>query len=206
MQNYLRLIIILSAISVIGLIVVWLFMRDMRGGPGVVESKISSQTVVQEVQKIGRLELVHYRIRDVFDKELSKPIGFGFSGLTYRNSNKLVLVISGEVIGCIDLAKLDSSAVQLADTVLTLRLPPAEVCVHKIDHQNTKVFSSDFSLLTTFQGKQAEIVDQAYKEAETQILEAAKKDGILQETDKQARVFLEPLVKKFGIKKVVFVK
>lgn len=206
MQNYLRLIIILSSISVVGLIVVWLFFRDLRGGPGVVESKITSQSVVQEVQKIGRLELVHYRIRDVFDKELSKPIAFGFTGLTYKNSNKLVLVVSGEVIGCIDLAKLDAAAVQLTDTVLTLKLPPAEVCVHKIDHQNTKVFSSDFSLLTTLQGKQAELVDQAYQEAETQILEAAKKDGILKETDRQARAFLEPLLKRFGAKRIVFAK
>ncbi len=196
LSSTIKWIAILAAVLIVGLAGAYFMYRDALGNK--TTEHTTSQIVVQEVRKIGKLELVHYKLKEVLEKRVDNNV------LGWTHTSKILLVVSGEAVGCIDLTKLDSAAVQLNDSTLTLRLPKAELCVFKIDHQNSKIYDANFSLVTRLQGKETALIDAAYKEAETQVRDAAIKEGILTETDKQARVFLQPLLQKLGAKHVRF--
>lgn len=164
---------------------------------------IDSEAVVQEVQLLGRLELVKYKIKDVFRSTTTDSVGrkYWFGKMEVRS--EIMLVVAGEAIGCIDLAKLTVQDIRIdADTVY-VRVPEPEVCVFKIDHQNTEVMNTKFDSWDWRKDKEANQIATALKEAEKAVEQNALNLGILTETRNQAGPFLTALFEKFGFAKVV---
>ncbi len=189
---------------VIGGIAGYFIYKDLAGDKATV-TVLDSQAVVEEVQLLGRLELVKYKIKDVFTQRSTEKVNrLGQSWLgQFEVSSEIILIVAGEAIGCIDLAKLTAQDIRIdADTVY-VRVPEPEVCVFKIDHQNTQVMNTKFDSWDYRKDKAARQIEAALKAAEKAVEQNALNQGILTETRAQAGPFLTALFQKFGFAKVV---
>ncbi len=159
------------------------------------EVKSEHRVVINEIQKLGRLELVKYQMKDVYTKEIKYAIpGFG---------TKLLMIIAGEAVGCIDLMKLDSTAFLVQGKKVILKLPAPEICNFKIDHQKSKVYNADFSIMEYSSTGRVELIQAAFREAEVQIQQSAKQEGILLQTQRNAETFFQQFFKGLGFTEIV---
>ena len=148
--------------------------------------------VLEKIESLGNLELIRYTYKDMVEHEVIKA---------YLPDPKVVLMVSGEVVGCLNLKKVKTTdVVEKADTVY-IRLPRPEICVSKINHNESKVFDTRN---TTLFGDRTKLIDQAYKIAENHLPQAAKQANILERTKKSGEKLLKPLFENLSKKKVVF--
>ena len=155
---------------------------------------VTHNTVLTQVEALGRLELVRYRFKDVVE----------YKRRTYRflPESKVALVVGGEAVGCIDLRKLKPQDVVLeGDSVVRVALPPAELCTWQIDHQASRVYSVENGFL-----QDAELVDAGYKYAETNVRRAALQSGILAQTELNAQQILRPMLETMTGRRVVLTR
>ena len=152
---------------------------------------VTHNTVLTQVEALGRLELVRYRFKDVVE----------YKRRTYRflPESKVALIVSGEAVGCIDLRKLKPQDVVLeGDSVVRVALPAPELCTFQIDHSKSRVFSTENGFF-----QDAELVDEGYKYAEAQVRNAALQSGILAETQRNAEQILGPMLRGLTGRRVV---
>lgn len=153
------------------------------------ESKVNQNLVLNQVTALGKIELVNYQFKDVVESELQK---------TLLPNSRALLIISGQVIGCIDLTKIKSESFDYKGDSLKIKLPNPEICTNKIDHSQSKVYDvSLFSLLD-----QSQLIDEAYKKAELQIQDSAMQMGIIEQTKQNADKILKPMFEKISGKKI----
>lgn len=146
-------------------------------------------TVVERVQHLGKLELCKYYIKDVIEYKQE---------IDMLPDPSVLLVISGEAVGCVDLEKITKNNLVENDSTIVLTLPKAEICVWKINHKESKVYNTRFGYF-----QEADLVDKAYKKAESTIYNTALKQGIEQETRARAKVFLKSFLQAFTKKNIV---
>jgi hypothetical protein len=151
----------------------------------------SHQTLVEKIENLGKMEFVRYQIKDVIEYKQS-------SGYAYLPDAKVLLVIEGEAVGCVDLMGLGEDRIEVVGDSLYLRLPAPELCYHKINHQNSKVYDTKFTLMAN----EAGLVDEAYKRAEEQVRQTALSSGILSQTAQNAKLVLKPMLEQMSGKTV----
>lgn len=156
------------------------------------EVETTSQVVVQEITDIGRLELVHYHLKDVITRTVKNDFWF---------DTKVLVLVSGEVIGCIDLEKISHDDIHVDGDSISIKLPKPELCVVKVDHQNTKVFDSEFTVVDYLQNSQGEIIQEMFKDAEGFIADAAMEQGIIDATKANGIRFFEQFLLSLGFTK-----
>jgi len=172
---------------------------------------IESTIILEKVESLGRMELVKYSYKEIFDY---KAISSGkISGEAILRSYdfspdlKAVLIASGEAVGCIDLGKLEANDIEIKNDTLTILLPEPELCYHKLDMENTKVYDFERSgWWSRFFGDDDEIkrvIERAYQAAERQIRTSALEGGILQKTNENAKLILKPMLEKMSGKTVI---
>jgi hypothetical protein len=157
------------------------------------EVVVNFNTVLTSVEDLGRMELVRYNFKDVveYEKTVSRFIP----------NSKLVLIVSGEAVGCVDFAKITQADIQFqGDTLVQVALPDPEICYYKVDHSKSKVFSKEN---TYFQD--AELVEEGYKYAEQNVKKAALNSGILRQTTVNAEKILKPMLEEITGRRVVLV-
>jgi hypothetical protein len=191
MKGYL-LLIIFALFGVAALIFV--FKYDVASDEVPAPPEITHYEILDKIETLGKLELTKFYIKDIIEKKDIKE--------WYKLDPKVVLIISGEVIGCIDLTKLDSTSVQMSESEITVTLPPPEICVFKIDHQGSRVYNIENSMF--YDDKV--LIDNAYKYAEMSLKNAALKKGILEETRKSAIKVLIPIIQTLQPNKKVILK
>jgi len=149
----------------------------------------SHQTTLERVESLGKLELVRMNIRDVMEhRQIRQWLLPDASAL---------LIISGEVVGCIDLHKVKPENIIIEKDKIKIQLPAPELCYCKVDHSNSKVYSTRFSYFTKI-----DLVDSAYREAEKQLWNMALESGILDQTQTTAVALLKPFFENLGFKQV----
>lgn len=153
--------------------------------------EITNNIIVEKIELLGKLELCKFYIKDIVEHKKIAP--------WYDKDSKVVLIISGEAIGCIDLRKIDSSAVQITETQVIITLPPAEICSFKIDYQASKIYDVE----TGFFEDDKVLIDKAYQLAETEIQKSATKMGIEKQTRLNAEVILKPFLAGITDKEIV---
>ncbi len=151
--------------------------------------EVDHNIILQKVTAMGKLELVKYRFKDVIESRINKQ---------FLPDAKVMLIVEGEAVGCIDLTKLNIKHLMLEKDILKIDLPDPEVCFYKIDHSKSKIYDTQFALLD-----EAKLVDKAFKEAENNIRQTAIDNGILEQTKINATKILQPIVEKIANKKVV---
>ncbi len=157
--------------------------------------KTIHETLLEKVEALQRLELVKYRIKDVMVLEKGS--------IPLLTKTKALLVISGEAYGCIDLSSMEERIRISGDTVF-IKLPRPQVCNYRLNHDETRLYDLNMSLLDIAMDKDEKIMDNLYRDAQNRILQEALKSGILEDTRRKARDFLSNLVSALGFQVIVF--
>jgi hypothetical protein len=110
----------------------------------------------------------------------------------------VLLIVSGEATGCLDLTKIKVSDIAENGDTLVIHLPEPEICNYKIDHSKSKVYDTEYAFLD-----EAKLVDNAFQKAEREIAQNAQSMGILEQTKKSAEQVLKPFLENVSKKKVV---
>jgi Protein of unknown function (DUF4230) len=164
----------------------------VRGGRTVVN--VDQPTVVRQIQQLQRLETVSYTMDKIISGEHDAPYFPKF-----LVGDRLLLVVHGEVIGGVNLAKLQPRDVALQGHDISIRLPQAEVFSTRIDNVKTRVYSRDTGL---FSSPDPNLESEVREEAERQLQQAALQDGILKAADQNARNTISGMLKGLGFNQV----
>src|SRR5271165_7611916 len=102
---------------------------------------VDQPTVVRQIQRLQRLETVSYTMDKIISGEHDNPYLPKF-----LVSDRLLLVVHGEVVAGINLASLQPGDVQVQGQTVAIHLPPAEIFSTRLDNAKTKVYSRDTGL------------------------------------------------------------
>lgn len=190
-MQFIRFLVRLLSLAGIIFLAVWISRSCGNASEENRAETVTNHTVVlQEITAMGKLELVKFNFKDVVEHEVVKE---------WLPNSRAVLIVSGEAIGCIDLTK-----VQLTDIVanqtdtLLIYLPEPELCVNKINHEQSKVYNVEYAMF-----EEGKLISEAYAKAEKQIGTSALQMGILDQTRENAEKMLKPLLEKVSGKKVL---
>jgi Protein of unknown function (DUF4230) len=157
---------------------------------GRTQMNVDQPTVVRQIQQLRRLETVSYAVDKIISGEHENPYL-----PTFLVSDRLLLVVHGEVIGGVDLAKLQPSDVSTQGRSITIHLPAAEVFTTRLDNAQTRVYSRDTGL---FSSPDPNLETEVRQEAERQLESAARQDGILKLADQNARTTISSMLTALG--------
>jgi hypothetical protein len=166
---------------------------NLRGGGPVIPNQ---STVVRQIQQLQRLETVRYTMDKIISGERDSAYLPKF-----LVSDRLLLVVHGEVIGGVDLTKLQPTDVSVRGRIVAVRLPSPEILVTRVDNAKTRVYSRDTGL---FSSPDPNLESEVRQEAERQLQQAAQQDGILKTADDNARSALITILKGLGFERVEF--
>jgi hypothetical protein len=155
---------------------------------------VSQPTVVRQIQQLQRLETVTYTMDKIISGERDNPYLPKFLA-----GDRLLLVVHGEVIGGVDLAKVQPADVIVRGQSITFHVPQSEIFSTLIDNARTRVYSRDTGLFTS---PDPNLESEVREEAERQLQQAALQDGILKTADQNARSTLASMLKGFGFAQV----
>jgi len=156
-------------------------------------TQFESTLVLQEIEKLGKLELVKYNYKEVVEMEnvAKRYLDLGYFYIPGGQDQKAILIAQGEAVACIDLQKIKKEDIELKQDTLIVNLPQPEICYYKVNLQNSKFYDLKTS---KDQKKAGEFVDEVYAKAEAQIREAAIQSGILAEAKTMSNSVLKPFL------------
>jgi Protein of unknown function (DUF4230) len=167
-------------------------MGILRGGR--TQINVDQPTVVRQIQQLQRLETVSYTMDKIISGERSNAYLPNFLA-----GDRLLLVVHGEVIGGINLARLQPGDVLVQGQKVSIHLPAAEVFSTRIDNARTRVYSRDTGL---FSSADPNLESEVREEAERQLQQAALQDGILKTAADNARSTISGMLYGFGFHEV----
>jgi hypothetical protein len=156
--------------------------------------RVDQPTVVRQIQQLQRLETVRYTMDKIISGEHDNPYLPQFLA-----GDRLLLVVHGEVVGGIDLTKLQTTDVAIHGRDITVRLPSAEIFSTRLDNAKTRVYSRDTGLFTS---PDPNLESQVREEAEKELEQASLQDGILKTADQNAQSTISSLLKGLGFNTV----
>ncbi|MEQ8245322.1 DUF4230 domain-containing protein [Fulvivirga sp.] len=155
------------------------------------------QTLVQEIEDLGKLELVKYNFKEITEvKKISKEYLRFFK---LGPDSKIAIISVGEATGCIDLTKIKAEDVQESNDTIFINLPKSELCYYKLDMEKSRIYSLETNPMID----KKEFIQDAYKSAESEIREAALNSGILERTRDNAELILKPMLERMSGKVVI---
>ncbi|PWK19464.1 uncharacterized protein DUF4230 [Arcicella aurantiaca] len=167
----------------------WEKLKDFKNPFSSGDVEVSHNVLLQQISSMGKLELVKYNFRDVVESKIKKDL---------LPDAKVLLIVSGEATGCLDLTKIKATDLAENGDTLVVHLPEPEICNYKIDHSKSKVYDTEYAFLD-----EAKLVDNAFQKAESEIAQNAQSMGILEQTKKSAEQVLKPFLENVSKKKVV---
>jgi hypothetical protein len=156
-------------------------------------TQFESTLVLQEIEKLGKLELVKYNYKEVVEMEnvAKRYLDLGYFYIPGGQDQKAILIAQGEAVACLDLQKIKTEDIELRQDTLYVNLPQPEICYYKVNLQNSKFYD----LKTSSDSKKAtQFVDEVYAKAESQVKEAAINSGILADAKKMSHSVLKPFL------------
>ncbi len=192
------LIVVISIVAGVGLArygaslpgVGWLFGE---GQP----STTTSPVVVEGVQKLDRLDTVRWTESVVVTKNTG-----GTELRRFLTGEELILVAVGEVEAGIDLSGIGEEDVTVEGESVTLQLPEAEITSASLDEERTRVYDRDQGILNL--RPDDTLLEEARREAEDELLAAARKNKIEETADQNARGTIQAFLTTLGFKEVRF--
>lgn len=158
----------------------------------------SVPAVVEKIQRLNRLESVVYSLDTVVEGSHSSQV---FPDLLA--GDRLLLVVHGQSIAGVDLAKLKPEDVRIQDTpkgrAIHVNLPPSELFLTSLDNQHTRVYVRTTGLLVP---ADPNLESDTRAKAQDQLQKAALSDGILDAAAKNARATITTLLYSFGFAQV----
>ena len=184
-----------------------LFLRHASSGlPAQLAAMITSRpasfntsvpVVVEQMQHLNRLETVVYSLDSVVEGSKTSPV---FPDIL--TADRILLVVHGQSIGGIDLAKLKPEDVRIdgADRrSIRVNLPESEIFLTTLDNEHTRVYSRTTGLLVPVD---RDLESETRARAQEQLRQAALTDGILDAARKNARSTIAALLYSLGFQHV----
>lgn len=154
----------------------------------------SAPVVVEQIQKLSRLETVSYSVDTVVEGRRSSAVLpdslFG---------DKLLLIVHGQVFAGIDLGKLRPESVHVQGKAVAVELPASEIFSTRIDENKSRVFARETGL---FVPSDPNLETETRRTAESQILRSAQSDGILDTARSNGRASIESLLRGLGFEQI----
>ncbi len=154
-------------------------------------------TYIQEVRALARLETIQYSVEKVITAEI------GQGNFDFLFGDTLLFVAHGVAIAGIDMSKIQPQDMVLVNGVLNVRLPPAEIFIVTLDNNKSYVYRRDTGILTK---QTVDLETLARQRAEEEIQKAVLEDGILNQAQNNAELFLYKFFQSLGYRDVVFIK
>jgi hypothetical protein len=158
----------------------------------------SVPTVVEKIQRLSRLETVVYSLDTVVEGARSSVVLPDLLA-----GDRILLVVHGQSIGGIDLAKLKPEDVRISDNngsrSIHVTLPASQIFVTTIDNQHTRVYARSTGLLVP---ADANLESETRAKAQQQLEKSALSDGILDTARKNARATITTLLYGLGFQQV----
>src|ERR1700723_1793519 len=155
---------------------------------------VSQPTVVVQIQQLQELETGTHTMDKIISGERDNPYLPKFLA-----GDRLLLVVHGQVIAGVDLAKVQPADVIVHGQSIVFHVPQAEIFSTLIDNSRTRVYSRDTGLFTS---PDPDLETEVRAAAERQLQQAALQDGILKTADQNARSTLASMLKGFGFSQV----
>ncbi|MCB2202554.1 DUF4230 domain-containing protein [bacterium] len=152
-------------------------------------------TIIREVQSLARLETIQYTIEKIITAEVNQGVFGPLFG------DRLLFVAHGVSIAGVDLSKLESEDLRVEDDTLYVTIPDSEVFITTLNNEDSYVYDRTTGLLRK---GDPQLETEARQLAEQEILKAALEDGILDQAQINAEIFLERLFNDLGYTYVVF--
>ena len=183
-------------------IVIWLaagsgalqLLANLRGGHSLIG--VDQPTVVRQIAQLQRLETVKFTMDKIISGERENPYLPKF-----LISDRLLLVVHGEVIAGVDLSALQPADVSVQGKSVSVHVPSAQILVTRLDSAKTRVYSRDTGL---FSSTDPNLESEVRQRAEQQLQEAALDGGILKSAEENARTTVASLLKGLGFTQVDF--
>jgi hypothetical protein len=156
----------------------------------------SVPVVVEQMQRLSRLETVVYSLDTVVEGDRSSPVlPDALAG------DRILLVVHGESIAGIDFSQLKPEDVRIdAGTHGShVTLPPSQMFVTTLDNQHTRVYSRDTGWLVS---PDQNLESDTRAKAQDQLQKAALTDGILDAARRNARATVTTLLYSLGFQQV----
>ena len=157
----------------------------------------SVPAVVERIQSLNRLETVVYSLDSVVEGDRTSPVLPDILA-----GDKILLVVHGQSIAGIDLAKLKPEDVRIDgpdQRSIRVNLPPSEIFVTTLDNGKTRVYARTTGLLVP---ADQNLESDTRTKAQYQLQEAALSGGILDSARKNARATITALLFSFGFQHV----
>jgi hypothetical protein len=161
---------------------------------GRTEISVNQPTVVRQIQQLQRLETVRYTMDKIIGGGKDNPYLPKF-----LVGDRLLLLVHGEVIAGVDLAKVQPGDITVSGRDISIRLPASEVFTTRIDNARTRVYSRDTGL---FSSADPNLETEVRQEGERQLQQSALQDGILKAADENARHTITSMLHGFGFSQV----
>jgi Protein of unknown function (DUF4230) len=158
--------------------------------------RIDQPTVVHQIQQLQRLETVSFSMDKIISGEHDSPYLPKF-----LVSDRLLLVVHGDVIAGVDLSQLQSQDVAIQNKTISIRVPKSQILVTRLDNSQTRVYSRDTGL---FSSPDPNLETEVRQEAEHQLQDAALQGNILKTADDNSRSTLSALLHSLGFTTVEF--
>jgi Protein of unknown function (DUF4230) len=156
---------------------------------------LSRPAVVQRIQRLQRLETVVYSMEKIVTgAQENKFLPRMLAG------ERILLIVHGEVVAGIDLAKLDDSKITVNGRSIEVEMPAAELFSTRIDNQRTRVYSRETGLFTA---PDPNLESEVRREAERQVQQSAIEGGILKTATENGRANLTGLLEGLGFESVI---
>jgi hypothetical protein len=155
-------------------------------------------TLILHIRALSRLETIQYSMETIIEGG-SDPGGFlSFLGI---GKEKLVLIARGQVVGGVDLSRMEEDDMVVNGQKVTLYLPPAEILVSKLDNKRTGVYEYEKGLFTR---RDVQLESELRTRAEEELVRRAVEDGILAQAEANAKAYLLLLLHTLGFTEVEF--
>ncbi len=155
-------------------------------------------TVVASIQRLQRLETVNYSMDKIVEGARENTYLPDFLA-----GDRLLLVVHGQIIAGVDLAKLRSSDVTIQDTnkqhSVHVRMPAPEIFITTLDNNGTHVYSRTTGLLVP---EDANLETDTRQKAIEEVRQAALDNGILNKARDNARATLTTLLQGLGFQQI----
>lgn len=158
------------------------------------QTVVTHEAIIEEIKTMGKMELATLYVKDIIEYKEERA---------FLPDSKVLLMVSGEVNGCVDLQKLKDKDLELTEDKLVVYLPPPEICFSKVDHEHSKVYEKTSWILLD---DDAELIDKTYKEADKYLKSPAVTQKAMQTAAEKAPEILEPIFKKISGKKTVEIR
>jgi hypothetical protein len=163
---------------------------------------VENTTILQEVEALGKLELVKYRFQEVIEAEqiAERYLDLGYFYIPGGQDQKAVYIATGEAVACVDLQKIAPADFNITADTIFISMPAPELCYYKIDLEKSRFYDLETS---KNKKKAKEFIDEIYTKAEKQIKIAALESGILQDAEGLSNQIVAPFLEKVSGRPVI---